>query len=277
MKDAVSFLSIVLFLALFFCLPEGKLWAQEDEEEVEKEYEDEERYGLDLFIEFYPLSVGFLYDKDGFEIPLHLHVGIGWDWLYNAPSEMDLRFWPSNVWEVAMGTEFPVSKLKSVVVPMLGLSGQHYRFENDITLDRDSDASRVVPADQFVTNAQELNLDRSSYNLTYLDFATEIRLYPFGNFRYRHGGIPFFALGGFAGYLLNSRTRLKYTADGAEVRAEYKKDYHTPPFQYGVCGKIGFGFLTFFYRHQLSRLFREGRGPFQTQARSGSAGIEVGF
>ena len=268
----------VLFcLAFFCCISGGPLWAQEEEDEVEKEYEDEERYEPDPDVEIRPLSKGPLYDKSAFKTPLHLHFGIGWNWLYGAPSEMSLRWWPSNVWDVALGMEFPVSKLRSVIVPMIDLSGQHYRFDNDITLDRDSDASRVVPADQFVTNAQELNLDRSSYNLTYADVATEIRLYPFGDFRYRHGGLPFFTLGGFAGYLLNSRTRLKYTADGAEVRAEYAKDYHTPRFQYGVYGKIGFGFFTFFYRHQLSRLFEEGRGPFQTQARSGSVGIELNF
>ena len=271
----------VLLPLVFFCLSAGGLWAQEEEKKKEKK---EEPYELDP-------NVGIDFGS-GKELPSgggktgpprvlpHFSMGAGWNGLYDAPSEMSLRFWPSNTWHVVMGTEFPVSKLRSVIVPMIDLSGQHYRFDRDITLATDNDRSRTVPVEQFVSGAQEVHVDRSSYNLTYLDLATEIRLYPLGNFSHRNFSFipPFFAVGGFAGYLLNSRTGLRYTADGVRVRrAEYTQDYHTPNFQYGVYGKIGFGPIHLFYRHHLSTLFEKGKGPFQTRARSGSAGIEVGF
>ena len=270
----------VLLSLVFFCLSAGSLWAQEEEKKKEKE---EEPYELDLNVD-----IGFprrneadtLVIRPSLLPRIRPRVGAGWNWLYDTPSEMDLRFWPSNTWHVAMGAEFPVKKLKAVVVPMLGLSGQHYRFDNDITLATDNDRSRTVPVEQFVSGAQEVHVDRSSYNLTYLDLATEIRLYPFGNFSYRNFSFipPFFAIGGFAGYLLNSRTGLRYTADGVKTRrAAYTRNYHTPNFQYGVYGKIGFGPIHLFYRHNLSTLFEKEKGPFQTQARNGSAGIEVGF
>jgi Outer membrane protein beta-barrel domain len=69
------------------------------------------------------------------------------------------------------------------------------------------------------------------------------------------------AAGGFAGYRINSRTKLKYDQDGDTKKPKDHGSYNLQDFQYGLTGSVSVYGHEFFAMYNLNELFRDNRGP----------------
>ena len=70
-----------------------------------------------------------------------------------------------------------------------------------------------------------------------------------------------FAAGGFAGYRINARTKVKYVEDGDTKKVKDRDDYNLENFQYGLLGSVSVFGHELFASYNLNELFRKDRGP----------------
>lgn len=64
-------------------------------------------------------------------------------------------------------------------------------------------------------------------------------------------------LGGYAGFLIGERQKLKYEIDGDKQKDKLKGDYNTNDFVYGLSGYLGWGWATLYAKYDLNPIFQE--------------------
>ena len=62
-------------------------------------------------------------------------------------------------------------------------------------------------------------------------------------------------LGGYAGFNIGERQKLKYEEDGEDVKRKLKGSYNTNDFVYGLSGYIGWGDLALYGKYGLNNIF----------------------
>lgn len=72
------------------------------------------------------------------------------------------------------------------------------------------------------------------------------------NNQFRLGG-----LGGYAGFNLSTRQKLKYELDGEKVKDKIKRDYNTNNFVYGLSAYMGFDSVLLYVKYDLNPIFKD--------------------
>ena len=62
-------------------------------------------------------------------------------------------------------------------------------------------------------------------------------------------------LGGYGGFSLGERQKLKYEEDGKNVKEKLKSDYNTNDFIYGLSGYVGWGNTSLYAKYDLNQIF----------------------
>ncbi|MBJ2174235.1 hypothetical protein JBL43_08300 [Aureibaculum sp. A20] len=66
-----------------------------------------------------------------------------------------------------------------------------------------------------------------------------------------------FGIGGYGGFNLGTRQKLKYKIDGENVKDKIKRDYNSPNFIYGLSTYAGFGDTTIYLKYDLNPIFKD--------------------
>lgn len=64
-------------------------------------------------------------------------------------------------------------------------------------------------------------------------------------------------LGGYAGFNIGERQKLKYEEDGEKVKRKLKSDYNTNDFIYGLSGYLGWGSTALYVKYDLNPIFKD--------------------
>jgi hypothetical protein len=64
-------------------------------------------------------------------------------------------------------------------------------------------------------------------------------------------------LGGYGGFNLGTRQKLKYERDGENVKDKFKRDYNTSNLIYGLSAYAGFGGTTLYMKYDLNPIFHD--------------------
>ena len=64
-------------------------------------------------------------------------------------------------------------------------------------------------------------------------------------------------LGGFAGFNIGERQKLKYKEDGDRVKEKLKGEYNTNDLIYGLSGYVGWGGTSLYVKYDLNPIFEE--------------------
>lgn len=64
-------------------------------------------------------------------------------------------------------------------------------------------------------------------------------------------------LGGFAGFNIGERQKLKYSDEGGKVRRKNTGDFNTNDFIYGLSGYLGLGGTSLYVKYDLNPIFKE--------------------
>ncbi|SHJ47127.1 hypothetical protein [Pseudozobellia thermophila] len=64
-------------------------------------------------------------------------------------------------------------------------------------------------------------------------------------------------LGGYAGFNLGTRQKLKYEVDGETVKDKLKRSYNTSNFIYGLSGYLGFDGVLLYAKYDLNPIFKD--------------------
>jgi len=235
------------------------------------------KYFVSLLLAFFAASAAFGQEtpsegkiKRGLpNIPGTFVLEFGFNQPFNKPDTLfSLGFWGSRTFNLYYQHDVRIAKSKFSVHPGIGFAFERFKFKDFHTLAYEEDGTvSFVPA--FAT----LPSVRKSMLITnYLDVSAEIRFStnpddPGRSFRV--------SIGGRAGYLLDSFTKIKYKEDGEMRRIKDKKSFNLNDFRYGLSFKAGAGNFTIFSYYNLSPMFKTDEGPQQTEANNFTVGLSL--
>lgn len=75
--------------------------------------------------------------------------------------------------------------------------------------------------------------------------------------RYSTNGKLKIGLGGYAGFNIGERQKLKYEVDGEKIKEKLKNDYNTNDFVYGLSAYLGWGGATLYGKYDLNPIFKD--------------------
>ena len=75
--------------------------------------------------------------------------------------------------------------------------------------------------------------------------------------RYDTDGKIKLGLGGYAGFNIGERQKLKYSIDGDKQKDKLKSSYNTNDFVYGLSGYLGWGGATLYAKYDLNPIFQD--------------------
>ena len=122
----------------------------------------------------------------------------------------------------------------------------------------------------FVDNGNETSLEvfpselnKSKLSITNLvvpihfEFGPSKKTVSDNYFRYNTFNKFKFGIGGYAGFNIGTRQKLKYSIDGDKVKDKLKRDYNTSNLVYGVSSYIAFKNVALYAKYDLSPIFKD--------------------
>mgnify|MGYP001547676032 CR=1 FL=1 len=145
----------------------------------------------------------------------------------------------------------------------VGVSWYNFKFENDKMRMSKDDNSVIFSEDQ-----RDLNFVKSKLTATYLN-ASFVPLLDFGGRSRKamiftgvgNSGSFRIGLGPYAGYRIDSYTKLVYKNNGDKERERDHNSYYLDNLRYGARLQIGFGATDLFFNYDLNELFATDKGP----------------
>lgn len=121
----------------------------------------------------------------------------------------------------------------------------------------------VDTGDQTELQNYPLNLDKSKFRMDNLVMPVHFEFGPSkkeehdGYFRYNTENQIKVGLGGYAGFNLGARQKLKFEEDGEDKKQKLKADYNTNKFIYGLSGYIGWQGVALYAKYDLNTIFKD--------------------
>ncbi len=121
----------------------------------------------------------------------------------------------------------------------------------------------VQNGDQTVLEEFEYNLDKSKLRMDNLVFPVHFEVGP-SRMRKTERSIRYsirdqfrLGFGGYGGFNLGTRQKLKYNRDGEDVKDKLKRDYNTSDLIYGVSGYMGIDGVLLYLKYDLNPIFKD--------------------
>lgn len=173
-----------------------------------------------------------LNDSD-FKIAGSRFFEIGWAWKTRV-------FKNTNWLRFRYGVSFQLNGLKPT-------DNRYFVEEGDMTrlekFDLDLDKSKFRMDNLVVPIHFEMGPSKKSETVNRLHFST---------YKMLKVGI-----GGYAGFNIGERQKLKYKADGDKVKEKLKNSYNTNDFVYGLSAYLGWGGATLYGKYDLNPIFQD--------------------
>ena len=163
-----------------------------------------------------------------------------------------LKLNPGKSWAFSFNfAEFNIPLYKSFIglTTGMGLTINNYRFENDITLFKNSDTLSY-----FIDTTRNILKNKLTTTSLIVPLLLEFQLPVF------HTRLNF-AVGGYAGVRVGGHTKQVFKIDGVEATDKVHDGFYTNPWKYGLTARLGGEDLQFFINYDMSTMFEENRGP----------------
>ncbi|UII76833.1 PorT family protein [Flagellimonas sp. HMM57] len=140
----------------------------------------------------------------------------------------------------------------------------HYGFSFQFNgLKPDNNQVFVQEGNQVTLEEFEFELDKSKLRMDNLVFPVHFEFGP-SRFRKTEKSIRYsienkfrIGIGGYGGFNLGTRQKLKYTRNGEDVKDKLKRDYNTSDLIYGLSAYIGFGEMHLYAKYDLNPIFKD--------------------
>lgn len=140
----------------------------------------------------------------------------------------------------------------------------HYGFSFQFNgLKPDDNQIFVQNGDQTVLEEFEFELDKSKLRMDNLVFPVHFEFGPSRlrktekSFRYSIQNQFRIGLGGYGGFNLGTRQKLKYSRNGERVKDKFKRDYNTSDLIYGLSAYAGFDGILLYAKYDLNPIFKD--------------------
>ncbi|MCF6308009.1 MAG: hypothetical protein L3J09_08650 [Flavobacteriaceae bacterium] len=120
----------------------------------------------------------------------------------------------------------------------------------------------VDTGEETVLQVHSQNLDKAKLRVDKLIFPVHFEFGPSKKkehpnyFRYSTRRQFKYGIGGFAGFKLSSRQKLKYSQDGSNKKEKIKASYNTNSVVYGLSSYVGWGWTALYIRYELNPIFK---------------------
>ena len=120
----------------------------------------------------------------------------------------------------------------------------------------------VQDGDETYLEEFEYNLNKSKLSITNLVFPVHFEIGPSKRidrenyFRYSTRNKFKLGIGGYAGFNIGTRQKLKYSVDGEKVKDKIKRNYNTTNLVYGLSGYIAFDDTAIYIKYDMSPIFK---------------------
>lgn len=205
-----------------------------------------------------------------------LFLDFGFNFLNNRPEDLNTRFFPSRVANVYYQYPIELGSNSGITFnPGIGLGMDKLAFKNDSTLVNNpalgANSSQLMGIRTLY--GDDVNISVNTTAINYIDVPLEFR-YHLNKENYNKGFR--FALGAKVGFLYNAHTKVEVTdANGLTKKIKIRQDYGLNPIRYGVYTRIGLPGFNLWSYYGLNKVFKEGQGPFGTEASQFNFGISV--
>lgn len=121
----------------------------------------------------------------------------------------------------------------------------------------------------FVQNGNETSLEEFQYNLNkskltitnlvfpvHFEFGPSKRIDRDDYFRYSTNNKFKIGVGGYAGFNIGTRQKLKYTANGEKIKDKIKRNYNATSLVYGLSGYVAIDDVALYIKYDLSPIFK---------------------
>jgi len=116
-----------------------------------------------------------------------------------------------------------------------------------------------------LTELQEFDFDleKSKFRMdnlvvpVHFEFGPSAKTETSKTIRYNADGKVKLGLGGYAGFNIGERQKLKYSVDGDKKKDKLKGNYNTNNFVYGLSGYLGWGGATLYAKYDLNPIFKD--------------------
>ncbi|MCM4159863.1 hypothetical protein FHG64_05310 [Antarcticibacterium flavum] len=125
--------------------------------------------------------------------------------------------------------------------------------------------NRFFVTDGGLTTLEEypIELDKSKFRMDNLVFPLHFEFGPSKKIerkdyiRYSTAEMIKIGIGGYAGFNIGDRQKLKYRENGDKVKEKLKGDYNTNEFIYGVSGYLSLGSTALYVKYDLNPIFKD--------------------
>ncbi|MCM8567860.1 PorT family protein [Gramella jeungdoensis] len=121
----------------------------------------------------------------------------------------------------------------------------------------------LTDGDETFLEEYDLDLDKSKFRMdnlvvpVHFEFGPSTKNESKNYVRYSTRGKFKIGLGGYAGFNIGERQKLKYKLEGDKQKDKLKGDYNTNDFVYGLSGYMGWGWATLYAKYDLNPIFQE--------------------
>jgi len=205
-----------------------------------------------------------------------LFLDFGFNTLNNRPEDLNTRFFPSRVANIYY--QYPINLGENsgfTFNPGIGLGMDKLAFKRDSTLT--NNPSLGASSSQFTgirtLYGADVDIKVNTTAINYIDIPLEFRYHV--NKRNYNKGIRV-ALGGKIGVLYNAHTKVEITdPNGLTRKIKTRQDFGLNPIRYGVYSRVGFAGFNLWAYYGLNTVFKEGKGPYGTEATQFNFGLSV--
>lgn len=198
------------------------------------------------------------------DIPGDLMIEFGFNWVQEHPEGIGFNTTGSKTFNAYYLYDMNFGESAFSFHPGIGIGTEKYAFAQNITLGwgMDSVGNREV---QFVSldsiYGSGTEFKKTQINPNYIDIPIEIR---WRSRKYDPKSSFKITLGGKVGFLIDSKTKVKYREYDETKIAKQKENWQLSSIRYGVYGKLGYGGFSAFYYYSISDLFKKDKGPMGT-------------
>jgi len=177
-------------------------------------------------------------------------------------SQYTLRPWGS--WNIALNSVLRTRMGETMFLEWGGgVSWHNFQFQDDRT-----NVTKGADGVEFTQDVRDLDFRKSKLSVTYLN-ASVVPMFGFGghsttfsNWHRRSYSRSFrIGAGPYAGYRIDSFSKLVYKEDGDKRKEKGHENYYLNNVRYGVRLQLGFRDTDLFFAYDLNSLFSEGKGP----------------
>jgi len=199
------------------------------------------------------------------ELPGDLMIDFGFNFLYDAPPEMDETFFGSRTFGIYYSQRVQLNDYFTIN-PGIGFTAEKIRFGEPLNF-QENDEGLIV----FDTLRDFGSIRNNKLAVNYLEIPLEFRYYPL---RTIGGEGLFIGVGGIFGLRVESHTKIKYTLNQEDRAQKLRAKFGLENLRYGIQARIGLRGIHVFGKYYFSDLF--GTSPIEgSNPRFWTLGINV--